>query len=221
MVHPSLQIKSRKPSKLHPLSIPMIRFPPRLKDIRYGKLFDTLRSSPKALDNKVVSTSIPRCCVIVSNYLEIGGNGWYTVSDARHFKQEVTSRVYDNAFKICISAREFHDPAARMWNASISRRSDARKTGSRSSRASKPETNRKRPAGLREIWEVYGKRDTIMQNRGAILEREFPGRHVTCRYDRFLKRCPECDARQTFVGGKVKLVGGKKRRDKRRGVGSR
>lgn len=60
-----------------------------------------------------------------------------------------------------------------------------------------------------------------MQSRGAILEREFPGRHVTCRYDRFLKRCPECDARQTFVGGKVKLVGGKKRRDKRRGVRSR
>lgn len=34
-------------------------------------------------------------------------------------------------------------------------------------------------------------------------------------YDRFLKRCPECDARQTFIRGKVKLVGGKKRRDKR------
>lgn len=138
------------------------------------------------------------------------------MSDARHFKQEVTSRVYDNAFKICISAREFHDPAARMRNPSVSRRSVARKTGSRSSRApfetgNKPEVASGIPRNLRSLWKMQC---DIMRSRGANFKTRISnntGQYVTCRYDRFLKRCSKCDTRQTFVRGKVKLVGGKKR----------
>lgn len=97
----------------------------------------------------------------------------HTVSDARHFKQEVTSRVYDNAFKICISAREFHDPVARTWNASVSRLE--RKTGI----SILPFPNRKQIGNGQRDSEKSDKfmenADTnITQSRGAILQREFP-----------------------------------------------
>lgn len=151
LVYPSLPDKKLKKPSFHPLSIPTIRFLPRLKDIRYGKLFDTLRSSPKAVDNKVVSTSMLR------NRFKLPRDRWkrmaHTVSDARHFKQEVTSRVYDNAFKICISAREFHDPVARTWNASVSRE----KRGSRSSLSqtgNKSETASGIPRNLTSLWKT-------------------------------------------------------------------
>lgn len=177
MVYPSLPDKKLKKihrNSFHPLSIPTIRFLPRLKDIRYGKLFDTLRSSPKAVDNKVVSTSIPS---MLRNRFKLPRDRWkrmaHTVSDARHFKQEVTSRVYDNAFKICISAREFHDPVARTWNASVSRLE--RKTGI----SILPFPNRKQIGNGQRDSEKSDKfmenADTnITQSRGAILQREFP-----------------------------------------------
>lgn len=132
----------------------------------------------------------------------------------RHFKQEVTPRVYDNAFKICISAGGIprHESGMQASRGDLGRS----KNGISILSSSLPTGNKPETASeiLRNLREPYGKRNRY-KRRGV--ERD---NNTSRAVLRSIFEALECDTRETFVRGKVKLVGGKKRRDKK-GVRSR
>lgn len=99
------------------------------------KLFNAVRSAVNARNNKVVvATFISRYSCNPFEKPKVDGNGQSAAKQTLrgsllHFSYGKSCHGHDNVSKICIFAREFHDLAARIWNAACSRRYPGSKSG--------------------------------------------------------------------------------------------